>query len=328
MAHIAACRVSQATIDEPDNMTRYLFRRLLGALGVVFGVATISFIMVFLMPGDAARMYAGPRAPEETVQRIRVIWGLDQPLPVQYVRYLGRALQGDLGNSTRDNRPVLRAVTERLPATVQLALAGMLVELAIGLPLGIMAAVRPGSWFDQLATVVSLIGVSIPSFALGLVLLYVCGYLIPLFPLGGYGTPLHLVLPALTLGIGGTAFYARVLRNNLLEVMGEDYIRTANAKGLRGRTVLLRHTVRNALLPTVTLAGLDLALLLGGTVVIEAVFGWPGVGLQAFNAIRNQDTPMIMGTVLFASLSVVMINVLVDLLYAALDPRVRLGGSH
>ncbi len=309
-------------------MTRYLFRRLLGALGVVFGVATISFIMVFLMPGDAARMYAGPRAPEETVQRIRVIWGLDQPLPVQYVRYLGRALQGDLGNSTRDNRPVLRAVTERLPATVQLALAGMLVELAIGLPLGIMAAVRPGSWFDQLATVVSLIGVSIPSFALGLVLLYVFGYLIPLFPLGGYGTPLHLVLPALTLGIGGTAFYARVLRNNLLEVMGEDYIRTANAKGLRGRTVLLRHTVRNALLPTVTLAGLDLALLLGGTVVIEAVFGWPGVGLQAFNAIRNQDTPMIMGTVLFASLSVVMINVLVDLLYAALDPRVRLGGSH
>lgn len=307
-------------------MTAYLVRRLVGAVGVIFGVATISFIMVFLMPGDAARMYAGPRAPEATVQHIRELWGLDQPLPVQYFRYLGRALQGDLGNSTRDNRPVLTAVSERIPASAQLALAGLFVELIIGVPLGILAALRPGSWFDQLATTVSLVGISIPSFALGLVALYVFGYLIPIFPLGGYGTPLHLVLPALTLGIGGTAFYARVLRNSLLEVMGEDFIRTANAKGLSARTVLTRHILRNALLPTITLAALDLSLLLGGTVVIEAVFGWPGVGLQAFQAIRNQDTPMIMGTVLFASLSVVVINLLVDFLYAALDPRVRLGG--
>ncbi len=294
---------------------------------MVFGVATLSFVMVFLMPGDAARMYAGPRAPEATVQRIREIWGLDQPLPVQYVRYIGRALQGDLGNSTRDNRPVLTAILERLPATIQLALAGLFVELVIGVPLGILAALRPGSWIDQLATVVSLVGISIPSFALGLIALYIFGFLIPVFPLGGYGTPLHLVLPALTLGIGGTAFYARVLRNNLLEVMGEDFIRTAKAKGLSARAVLLRHALRNALLPTVTLAALDLALLLGGTVVIEAVFGWPGVGLQAFQAIRNQDTPLIMGTVLFASISVVGINLGVDLLYAVLDPRVRLGGG-
>lgn len=307
-------------------MTTYIIRRLIAAVGVVFGVATISFIMVYLMPGDAARMYAGPRAPEETVERIRVLWGLDQPLPVQYVRYLSRALQGDLGNSTRDNRPVLRAVLERVPATVQLALAGLCVELLIGVSLGILAAVRPGSIFDQLATVVSLIGISIPSFALGLVALYVFGFLIPIFPLGGYGTPAHLVLPALTLGIGGTAFYARVLRSSMLEVMGEDFVRTANAKGLTPRRVLTRHVLRNAMLPTVTLAALDLALLLGGTVVIEAVFGWPGVGLQAFQAIRNQDTPLIMGTVLFASLGVVLINLLVDLLYATLDPRVRVGG--
>jgi ABC-type dipeptide/oligopeptide/nickel transport system permease component len=309
------------------HMTAYLVHRLIGAVGVVFGVATLSFVMVFLMPGDAARMYAGPRAPEATVQRIREIWGLDQPLPVQYVRYIGRALQGDLGNSTRDNRPVLTAILERLPATIQLALAGLFVELVIGVPLGILAALRPGSWIDQLATVVSLVGISIPSFALGLIALYIFGFLIPVFPLGGYGTPLHLVLPALTLGIGGTAFYARVLRNNLLEVMGEDFIRTAKAKGLSARVVLLRHALRNALLPTVTLAALDLALLLGGTVVIEAVFGWPGVGLQAFQAIRNQDTPLIMGTVLFASISVVGINLGVDLLYAVLDPRVRLGGG-
>jgi peptide/nickel transport system permease protein len=304
-------------------MTRYILRRLLGAVAVIFGVMTISFLMVYLMPGDAARMFAGPRAPESTVQRIRELWGLDQPLPVQYVRYLERALQGDLGNSTRDQRPVLRAVTERLPATIQLALAGLFVELAIGVPLALLAATRPGSMFDQLATVFSLIGISIPSFALGLICLYLFGFVIPIFPLGGYGTPLHLVLPAIVLGIGGAAFYARVLRNNLLEVMGEDYIRTANAKGLAPRSVLTGHIFRNALLPTVTLAGLDLALLLGGVVVIEAVFGWPGIGLQAFTAIRNQDTPMIMGTVLFASIAVVFINLLVDLLYAALDPRVR-----
>jgi len=302
----------------------YLLRRLLGAAGVIFSVATITFVMIFLMPGDAARMYAGPRAPQAEVDRIRELWGLNDPLYVQYVRYLGRAIQGDLGNSTRDKRPVLQAVVERLPATAQLALAGLCVELAIGLPLGIVAALKPGSLIDQIATVVGLIGISIPQFALGLVALYLFGFVIPIFPLGGYGTPIHVILPALVLGIGGTAFYSRVLRNSILEVTGEDYIRTARAKGLAPRWVLLRHILRNALMPVVTLAGLDLALLLGGVVVIEAVFGWPGIGLQAWTAIRNQDTPMVMGTVLFASIAVVMLNLLVDLLYIALDPRVRL----
>ncbi|MDZ4767431.1 MAG: ABC transporter permease [Chloroflexota bacterium] len=305
-------------------MTRYLIRRLIGAFGVIFGVLTITFIMVFLMPGDAARMYAGPRAPEETVERIRELWGLNDPLPVQYVRYLGRAAQGDFGRSTRDNRPVLDSVIERIPITAQIAFAGLMVELGIGIPLGIIAALRPGSWIDRFATVIALIGISIPSFALGLVALYVFAFLIPIFPLGGSGTPAHLILPALVLGIGGISFYSRVLRNSLLDTMGEDYIRTAHAKGLSPRRVLTRHTLRNALLPTVTLAGLDLALLLGGVVVIEAVFGLPGIGLQAFNAIRNQDTPIIMGTVLFASVTVVFINLIVDFLYVALDPRVRL----
>jgi ABC-type dipeptide/oligopeptide/nickel transport system permease component len=305
-------------------VTTYVLRRLLGALGVIWGVATISFVMVFLMPGDAARMYAGPRAPEETVQRIRVLWGLDQPLSVQYFRYLGRAVQGDLGNSTRDKRPVLQAVAERLPATIQLAMAGLFVELLFGVPLGIVAALRPGSWVDQIATVIALIGVSVPQFAFGLVALYLFGFVIPIFPLGGYGTLAHLILPALVLGIGGVALYSRVLRGSVLEVMGEDYIRTARAKGLSPKWVLIRHILRNAVLPVVTLAGVDLATLLGGVVVIEAVFGWPGIGLQAWTAIRNQDTPMIMGTVLFASIAVVFLNLLVDLLYVVLDPRVRL----
>jgi peptide/nickel transport system permease protein len=305
-------------------VTAYLVRRLIGAIGVIFGVATITFVMVFLMPGDAARMYAGARAPETEVARIRELWGLNDPLPVQYIRYMGRAIQGDLGNSTRDKRPVLQAVFQRLPATLQLALAGLFVELAVGVPLGIVAALRPGSWVDQLATLVALVGISIPQFALGLVALYIFGFLIPIFPLGGYGTPLHLVLPAIILGVGGTAFYSRVLRNSILEVTNEDYVRTAWAKGLSPKAVLLRHILRNALMPVVTLAALDLALLLGGVVVIEAVFGWPGIGLQAWTAIRNQDTPMIMGTVLFASIAVVFLNLFVDVLYIALDPRVRL----
>lgn len=305
-------------------MTTYFLRRILGAVGVIWGVLTITFAMVFLMPGDAARMYAGPRAPEETVQRIRELWGLNDPLPVQYVRYLGRAVQGDFGESTRDKRPVLRAVSERLSPTLQLALSGLFVELGLGIPLGILAALRPGSWIDQFATIMALIGISIPQFALGLVALYLFGFVIPIFPLGGYGTPLHLVLPALILGIGGSAFYSRVLRNSMLDIMGEDFIRTAWAKGLTSRTVMVWHILRNAIMPVVTLAGLDLALLLGGVVVIEAVFGWPGIGLQAWTAIRNQDTPMIMGTVLFASIAVVFMNLFIDFVYITLDPRIRL----
>lgn len=304
-------------------MLRYLINRLFGAAGVVLGVATISFVLVFMMPGDAARMYAGPRAPEETVNRIREQWGLNDPLPVQYVRYLGRALQGDLGRSTRDQRLVTTAVFERLPATLQLALAGLFVELAIGVPLGILAATRPGSIWDNLATTGALIGISLPPFAFGLVALYLLGFVIPIFPLGGYGGIEHLILPALVLGLSGAAFYARILRNSMLDIIGDDYIRTARAKGLSPRIVLSRHVLRNALLPVVTVAGIDLAQLLGGVVVIEAVFGWPGIGFQAWQAIRNQDTPIIMGTVLVAATAVVVINLLIDFLYISLDPRVR-----
>jgi peptide/nickel transport system permease protein len=203
-------------------------------------------------------------------------------------------------------------------------LAGFLVEILIGVPLGIVAALKPGSWIDQIATVLALIGISLPQFAVGLVALYVFGFLIPIFPLGGFGTPAHLILPAIVLAIGGIAFYSRILRNSVLEVAMDDYVRTARAKGLRGRTVLLSHILRNALMPIVTLAGLDVASLLGGVVVIEAVFGWPGVGRQAWTAIHDLDTPMIMGTVLAASISVVFLNLFIDLLYVVIDPRVRL----
>jgi peptide/nickel transport system permease protein len=308
-------------------MTAYLLQRLVGAVFVIWCVATISFVMVFMMPGDAARMYAGPRAPEETVERIRELWGLHDPLPVQYVRYMGRAVQGDFGQSTRDKRPVLKAVFERLPATLELALAGIAVELAVGMPLGILAALRPGSLFDSLTTFTVLIGVSVPQFALGLVALYLFGFVIPIFPLGGYGSWKHLILPAIVLGMGGIAFYSRIIRSSVLEVVSADYIRTANAKGLPSRIVMVRHILRNALLPVLTLSGIDLAQLIGGVVVVEAVFGWPGVGLQAWTAIRNQDTPMIMGTVVLAAIAVVFLNLAVDMVYVLLDPRIRLKSS-
>ncbi len=305
-------------------MAGYLIRRLAASLGVLLGISLVTFFMVYLMPGDPARLYAGMRAPESVVEQIRQEWGLNDPLPVQYLRYLGRAVQGDLGRSLRDKREVLQAVMERFPSTLQLALAGMGVELALGIPLGVLTATRPGSFADALLTTGSLVGISIPPFVLGLALLYTLGVLIPIFPLGGYGTPIHLILPAITLGVGGAAWYARILRNSLLDELGDDYIRTARAKGLREGVVLFRHALRNALLPVVTLAGLDLAVLLGGVVVVEAVFGWPGIGQQAWHAIKDQNVPMIMGTVLVSAVGIVFINLVVDFLYVALDPRVRL----
>ncbi|MEL6271459.1 MAG: ABC transporter permease, partial [Chloroflexota bacterium] len=293
-------------------MVRFLVRRLVASVGVLLGVSVITFMMVYVMPSDPARLYAGPRAPEETVERIREEWGLNDPLYVQYATYMWRAIQGDLGRSVRDRRPVLTAVMERVPATLQLALAGLFVELLIGIPLGILAASRPGSIADGIATLGSLVAISIPQFVLGIGLLYFFGFLIPIFPLGGYGTPLHIVLPAITLGLGGSAFYSRITRNNLMDTLGENYIRTAHAKGLFPGVVMSRHALRNAILPVITLAGMDLALLIGGVVVVEAVFGWPGLGLQAWDAIRDQDTPIIMGTVLFGAVVVVFLNMAID----------------
>ncbi|MEO8392111.1 MAG: ABC transporter permease [Chloroflexota bacterium] len=305
-------------------MGGYLVRRLFGAIGVLFGISLITFVIVFVMPGDPARLYAGPHATEKVVEQIREEWGMNDPILVQYARYISHALQGDLGRSPHDHREILPAIIARIPATGQLAIAGLMVELAIGIPLGIIAATRPGSLADVVTTTSALIALSIPPFVLGLLLLYFLGFVIPIFPLGGYGTPLHLVLPAITLGLSGGVWYARILRNSLLDELSGDYIRTARAKGLRERRVVYRHALRNALLPVVTLAGLDLAGLLGGVVLIEAVFGWPGIGQQAWRAIRDQNVPMIMGTVLFAAVCVVFINLLVDFLYVAFDPRVRL----
>jgi peptide/nickel transport system permease protein len=302
-------------------MTIYIIRRLLLAVLVVFGVSIITFILAYEVPADPARVYAGSNATAQTVAHIREQLGLDRPLPIQYLDYVNRALHGDLGMSYKLQTPVLTAIMSRCLYSVVLALAGIFVELLIGIPVGIVAAVRRGTWLDHGAMGAAMVGVSAPQFWLGLVLLYSFGYVWPIFPLGLAQEPTSIVLPAVTVGLGGGVWYARVLRSSMLDVLGQDYVRTARAKGLRKFAVIARHALPNAISPIVTQVGLDMAYFLGGIVVVESVFGWPGVGQLAYQAIQNDDIPLIMGTVLFASIIIVLVNIVTDLLYAFLNPR-------
>lgn len=304
-------------------MGRLILGRLGGALGVWLAVAALTFAMVHLVPGDPARALAGPQADPATLLRIRKELGLDDPILSQFGRYLWGILQGDWGVSFVTKRPVLASIWERFPATAALAFAALGVYLVVGGGLGVMAALRRGSWIDRLASGFAILGYALPTFWIGTLLLVALAFWVPIFPLYGSGTVGHLVLPAITLGIAGAATYARVIRQQLSEELSKDYVRAARAKGLDERTVVGRHALGNAVVPIVTLLGLDLAGLLGGAVVTESVFGWPGVGLQAVAAINDLDLPMIMGTVLFSASLIVVVNLVVDLAYHALDPRMR-----
>jgi len=290
---------------------------------ILFGVSLITFSLAYLIPGDPAREMAGPRASLAVVQQIRHDLGLDEPVPMQYLQYLGRLAHGDLGTSWMFTRPVGQAILERLPATLQLAVAATILELLIGIPVGLGAALYHGRWQDRALMIPTLLGVCAPSFWVGLLLLYSLAFQLPIFPLGGYGTPAHLVLPALTVALIGAPWYARMLRSSMLDVLGMDYLRTARAKGLRRPTVIRRHVLRNALAPIMTMAGMDFGRRLGGLLVVETVFGWPGVGTLLLTAINELDVPVIMGTVLVAAAFTISVNLIVDLLYATLDPRVR-----
>jgi peptide/nickel transport system permease protein len=300
----------------------YILRRLLMAVLVVFGVSIITFVLAFLVPADPARVYAGSNASVATVAHIRQQLGLNRPLPVQYLDYISRALHGDLGTSYKLQTPVMSAILARFPYTAVLTIAGIVVELLVGIPVGIIAALRPRSYWDHGAMGLAMVGVSAPQFWLGLVLLYYFGYIWPIFPLGLAQGPTSIVLPALAVGLGGGVWYARILRSTLLETLGMDYIRTARAKGLATFTVVLRHALPNAIGPIITQIGLDMAYFLGGIVVIESVFGWPGVGQLAYQAIQNDDIPLIMGTVLFASVIIVLVNIVTDVVYAYINPRI------
>jgi peptide/nickel transport system permease protein len=306
-------------------MTAYIIRRLLWMVLVLFGVAAITFVIAFLVPGDPARLYAGTNASPQAIKIIHHQLGLDRPLWVQFGDYMWRVLHLDFGFSYRYQAPVLPAILQRFPATAELALAGVFFELVIGLPIGILSAIRPGSFWDRSTMVFTFVALAAPPFWLGLIFLFVFGVVVPLFPIGGYGggAPQYLFLPALTLGLGGAAYYARLLRASLLDILKSDYIRTAWAKGLTERQVILRHAIPNSLTVIVSQLGMDLGYFLAGVVVIETVFAWPGIGKQAVDAIFTLDIPLVMGTVLFGALLIVTANVVVDISYTFLDPRVR-----
>jgi peptide/nickel transport system permease protein len=303
-------------------MWPYVLRRLAWVGVVLFGVSILTFVLTYGVPASPAQMIAGPQASVDTVQRIHRELGLDRSLPEQYGIHVLALLRGDLGHSWRLQRPVSELIVERIPATLLLALAGVLVEVLIGLPIGLASAIRPGSWLDRTLMASSFVCLAAPPFWLGLVLLYGFGFLLPILPLGGYGTWRHLILPALTIGLAFSPWYARIFRSSLLEVLGAEFIRTAKAKGLPASLVLFRHAMPNALRPVLTLMGNDLAHYLGGIIVIEQVFGWPGIGSLALEAILNVDIPVIMAVVFLSGVIVAIVNLVVDLGYGLLDPRV------
>jgi peptide/nickel transport system permease protein/oligopeptide transport system permease protein len=307
-------------------MGKFLIQRLATTVPVVLGVTIAVFAMLHLVPGDPVQIMLGEfQTSPEQVERLKAQLHLDEPLPQQYARFVGNAVRGDLGYSIRSKRPVMDEIRDNLPSTIILTLSGLAVAVVIGLTFGIVAAIKQNSWIDLIAMVIAMLGVSMPSFWLGLLLIFSFSLRFQWFPATGGGDLKHLVLPALTLGLGASAIIARLTRSTMIEVLKQEYIVTARAKGLRGSVVVLRHALRNALIPTVTILGLQFGQLLAGTVVIETVFGRPGIGRLIVAAILEKDFPLVQGIVLFIAVAYVVINLVVDLLYAVLDPRIRLG---
>ena len=307
-------------------MGRYVVRRLLWMVVVLFFVSLITFLLAFAVPGDPAKSIAGTHATPEILARIRHTLGLDEPIYKQYGLFLWHLLHGDMGYSYETQLPVATAILQRFPATVMIAMFGIFFELLIGIPVGMTSALKQYGIRDRSFTVLSLLFLSMPMFFLGMILMYLFAFQWQIFPLGGYEgwtAPLYGVLPGLTLGLTGAAWYSRLLRSSMLDILSADFVKAARAKGLPERTVVWRHIMRNAWSPIVTLLGMDVGWFLGGVLIIEIVFGIPGIGGQAYQAIQTQDLPLIMGTVLFAALLVTLSNFVVDLAYTWLDPRVK-----
>lgn len=305
-------------------MSRYIARRFLQAIPVLFGVSLLVFSMLHLVPGDPVKMMMSEFATQpEQLEKMRAQLHLDDPLPQQFGRFVWNAMRGDLGYSIRSKRPVSDEIMENLPSTLELTLAGLLVAALIGVPLGVVAAVKRHSWADTGSMALALLGVSMPSFWLGLLLIFAFSLHIRLFPATGGGDLKHLVLPAITLGLGASAIIARLTRSSMLEVLRQEYVNTARAKGLNELTVILRHAFKNALIPVVTVFGLQFGQLLAGTVVIETVFSRPGIGRLIVGAILAKDFPLVQGIVLAVAVSYVLVNLVVDIAYAFLDPRIR-----
>ncbi|MCB0112451.1 MAG: ABC transporter permease [Caldilineaceae bacterium] len=292
---------------------------------MLLAVTVLVFLLVYLS-GDPARLLAPLDASPEDVARIARLYGLDQPIPVQYWNFLKGAVRGDLGVSYRYNQPALDLVLQKLPTTLQLALFSLGLTIVLGIPLGILAGTRPNSALDWGVSVLTFVGISIPSFWLGILLILAFADRLRWLPSSGEGTFLHILMPGVTLAIYSIGLVSRLVRATLIDVLQQDYIRTAKAKGLAQRLILYRHALRNAMIPTVTVLGLQLGGLLGGSVVVESVFAWPGVGWLMLQGIQNRDLPLIRAVVLVVGIGFVLINLLVDLLYSFLDPRIRLDG--
>jgi peptide/nickel transport system permease protein/oligopeptide transport system permease protein len=304
-------------------MARYVARRVLQLVPTLLAVSFLIFLMVRLIPGDPALLIAGENATPELIASIRERLGLDRPLFVQYATYLGHLLRGDLGTSLRTHRPVAEEVAVRLPATLQLAIAAGLIFTVLGVLLGVAAGVGRGRWPDHLVRVLSLVGVSSPGFWIGILLMLTFSLQLRLLPAAGRGTLAHVVLPAVTASLVGIALVARLVRTSIIEILGEDYVRTAWAKGLARPAVVYRHVLLNALIPAVTILGLEFGALLGGLVVVESVFAWPGTGKLLIDAIRMRDYPVVQSLVLLFAFMLAIVNLLIDLLCGLLDPRIR-----
>ncbi|WP_137144557.1 ABC transporter permease [Mycolicibacterium sp. CR10] len=313
-------------------ITRFVARRLLYSAVVLFGVLIVVFALVHLVPGDPVRIALGTRYTPEAYEALRTASGLDRPIVSQFFGYLGSALTGDLGVSFRNGDPVTVTLMERLPATLSLGLAGIVIALAIALPAGIFSALREGRVSDAIVRISSQFGVSIPDFWMGILLIALFSTTLGWLPTSGYrplfedpgGWLRHIVLPGLTVGVVAAAIMTRYVRAAVLEVASRGYVRTARSKGLPPQVVTFRHTVRNALVPILTITGIQLATLLGGVIVVEVVFAWPGLGRLVYNAVAARDYPLIQGTVLLIAALFLLINLLVDVLYAVVDPRIRL----
>jgi peptide/nickel transport system permease protein len=306
-------------------MIAYLGRRIVQSVLILLGISIITFALLYLLPADPVRQIAGRSATPATVESIRRQLGLDQPFLVQYGRYLANLLHGDLGRSYIQRSEVSQLIISRLPATLLLMVGAIVCELLIGLTMGLVAAVRRGSRTDNSLMVASFVGVSAPQFVVGLLLLYLFAHKLGLFPLGGYGTPAHVVLPALTLGLTVAGWYSRMSRSSMVDVLRQDYIRTARAKGLSEWRVVLVHGLRNAILPIIAMIGIDIGLYMQGVVVVESVFGWPGIGQLAWQAIQRLDIPIILAVTLVAAFGIVIGNLLADIATSLIDPRVRHG---
>ncbi len=307
-------------------MARYILKRLWHTVYVAVGISLISFFFIHLS-GDPVLLMLPPDASKEEVETLREQLGFNDPLAVQYLRFAGHALRGDLGVSLVHRVPALDLIFERLPASLELAGAAMLFALAVAVPLGILAAVRRGSLLDLGSMLAALFGLSMPHFWLGIMLVLLFSVHLGWFPTSGRGSFAQLVLPALALGLSLLAMFARLTRSVMLEVLGQDYVRTARAKGLRERLVIGKHALKNALIPLVTVAGMQFGFLIGGTVIIETVFAWPGVGRLVVQAIFSRDYPLVQAAVLVLAVLFVLINLLVDLLYVLLDPQISYGGG-